>query len=376
MDDYTRLVIVSLLVSGVSALFSGCSQESVREPGVYVEKRSIVWEQLADSDVMVAVNGRGLTKRDFNALASLRCQLIALQQNRAYGGFPNKDVLGEMAAGLVMELIHHELFRQYAEKQAIKPSAEQVAVAERNFLRALKRPPTANFESVVELVSGDARELFRRIPYVDAQDQLLRQSVTTNDLDNVTDAEIAARERFVAEFDANADRLNAEQRKKLEAARQEIMAGADFAAVAAKCSEVSPEHGKEWQTVELGELPPDEDLAAWLKTAKVGEVSKPIDLPDGLGLVKLVSVGKGEAPQGAPLPDVYTLVKCTVRAFERMRYQDRPTMKNQLLVWKRQEAQKKLGTMLYDQAVIEYPNGTDFFPEFDKIYNEAQGGKE
>lgn len=375
MGDCRLLVFSLLLVSGVAALFSGCSEKSVREPGVYVEKKSIAWEQLADSDVMVAVNGVGLTKRDFNSLASLRCQLVALQQNRAFGGFPNKDVLGEMAAGLVMELIHHELFRQYAEQRAIKPSAEQVAEATRNLMTALRRPRGANFESVVEQVSGDARELFRRIPYVDAQDQLLRQSVTTNDLDNVTDAEIAARERFVAEFDANADRLNAEQRKKLESARLEIMAGADFAAVAAKCSEVSPEHGKEWQTVELGELPQDEDLAAWLKAAKVGEVSKPLDLPDGLGLVKLVSVGKGEAPQGAPLPDVYTLVKCTVHAFERMRYQDRPTMRSQLLTWKRQEAQKKLGTMLYDQAVIEYPNGTDFFPEFDRIYNETHGGQ-
>ena len=376
MGNSARLSFVSPLLLVVVALLSGCSEKPVREPGVYVEKKSITWEQLSDSDVMVAVNGRGLTKRDFNSLASLRCQLVALRQNRAYGGFPNKDVLGEMAAGLVMELIHHELFRQYAEKMAIRPSAEQIAEAARNLMAALRRPHSANFESVVEQVSGDARELFRQIPYVDAQDRLLRQSVTTNDLDTVTDEEIAARERFVAEFDANADRLNAEQRKKLETARKEIEAGVDFAVVAAKHSELSPEHGKEWQTVELGELPQDEDLANWLKTAKVGEVSKPLDLPDGLGLVKLVSVGKGEAPQGAPLPDVYTLVKCTVRAFERMQYQDRSTMKNQLLIWKREDAQKKLGTMLYEQAVIEYPNGTDFFPEFDKIYNEAQGGKE
>lgn len=376
MGKFARLFFISALVLAFTSFFSGCSEKPIREPGVYVEKKSVTWEQLADSDVMVAVNGVGLTKRDFNTLASLRCQLVALRQNQAFGGFPNKEVLGEMAAGLVMELIHHELFRQYAEKQSVKPSAEKVAEAMKDLMMALKRPRDANFDSVAGLVSGDARELFRQIPYVDAQDHLLRQSVTTNDLDSVTDEEITARERFVAEFDANADRLNAKQRKKLETARKEIMAGADFAAVAAKRSEVSPEHGKEWATVELGELPSDEDLATWLKTAKVGDVSKPLDLPDGLGLVKLVSVGKGEAPKGAPLPDVYTLVKCTVRAFERMQHQDRPTMKNQLLMWKRQEAQKKLGTMLYDQAVIEYPNGTDFFPEFDKIYNEAQGDKQ
>lgn len=376
MAKFTRRAAYLCIISAVTTLFCGCSDEPARTPGVYVEKRSVTWEQLADDDVMVAVNGRGLTKRDFNQLASLRCQLVALQQNRSFVGFPKKDVLGEMAAGLVMELIHHELFRQYAEKMAIRPSAEQVAEATKNLMSALRRPRGANFESVVALITDDARELFRQIPYTDAQDHLLRQSVTTNDLNNVTEEELSARLRFVADFDANADRLNAEQRRKLEVARVEIAAGGDFAAVTAKQAEVSPEHGKVWTAVELGELPPDEDLAKWLKTAKVGEISPPLDLPDGLGLVKLVSMGKGEAPPGAPLPDVYTLVKCTVRAFERMQYQDPPTMKNQLLVWKRQEAQKKLGTMLYDQAVIEYPNGTDFFPEFDKIYNEAQGGKE
>lgn len=325
---------------------------------------------------MVAVNGVGLTKRDFNRLVTLRCQLTALQRNTAYKGFPRKDALGEMAARFVMELIHHEMFRQYADRQSIRPTDEQVAEARKNLLKALKRPADADFESVAALVTEDARELFRRIPYEDARDHLLRKSVTTNDLDRVSDEELAARERYVAEFDANADRLNAEQRKKLDVARAEIAGGADFAEVAAKHSEISPEHGKSWVAVELGELPQEEDLAQWLKNAKAGDVSGPLDLPDGIGLVKVVSVTKGDAPAGAPIPDVYTLVKCTVKAFERMQYQDRPTMTRQLLTWKRQDAQQKLGTMLYEQAVIEYPNGTSFFPEFDRIYNEAQGGKQ
>lgn len=371
--SYSRTYLFVVLASGL--IFSGCSENINRKPGVYVEGAPTTWVSMSDDGVMVSVNGVSLTKRDFNTLASLRVLLSTMQRGKPSCALPGKEDLGEMAAGLVMELIHHELFRQYAEKNEIRPTDEQVAEAKRNMIAVLRLPRETDFESLSASFPPDLRELFRKMPYYDAQDHLLRQSVTTNDLSHVSDEEIAARERFVVEFDANAERLNAEQRQKLEVARKAIESGEDFGAVSARCSEVSPEHGTKWAAVELGELPQDEDLVGWLKTAKVGDVSGPLDLPDGLGLVKLVSMTKGEAPKDVEPPDVYVLVKCTVRAFEKMQYQDRPTMVRQLLAWKRQEAQKKLGMMLYEQAVIVYPNGTEFFPEFDRLYNESQGEK-
>ena len=51
----------------------------------------------------------------------------------------------------------------------------------------------------------------------------------------------------------------------------------------------------------------------------------------------------------------------------------REQMKRQLLLWKREEAQRTLGTMLSDRAVIEYPNGTNLF---DKVAVEAKGEKQ
>lgn len=369
----SRGIHFSRLFLGVLLLFlaSGCQESESRAPGIYVSDVSRAYAELGDKDVMVSVNGVGLTKADFTSLYRLRQQLFSLQRDGRLLSVTSDEAMPEMAASLVLELIHHELFRQYAERKGLSPSPEQVARSAKDFLRAIKHRENEDLRRIAASMEEQVRERFLAIPFEDARDHLLRQSVTTNDLDTVSEAEVAARERFVKAFDEDADRYNQGQRRKLAEARRQILGGREFNDVTREIAEVSPEHGARWATVELGELPPDEDLCNWLKKAKVGDVSEPLDLPDGLGIVKLVSMGKGEAPKGVPPPDTYVLVKCTLFAHERMRYQDPQQMRRQLLLWKREDAQKKLGTMLYGEAVIEYPNGTSFFPEFDKAYNES-----
>ena len=274
--------------------------------------------------------------------------------------------------GLMLQLIHHALFRQYAGEIGAIPSDVQVQAAGEALLAALNRR-NSTIESLAKAIGGDAGELFRKVPYIDAQDALLRQSVTTNDLDHVSDAEIKEREDFVAKFDANAESLNSKARARLAEARQRILSGADFAKEARNIAEaVNPQYGEKWGRFEIQEFPADEELHKWLLTAKAGDISNPLDLDDGIAIVKVVERGKGEAPEGIEPPDAFTLVRCTTQAFEKMRYQDRAQMTEQLLQWKREDAQKILGTMLTDRAVIEYPNGTNLF---DNVAAEAKKGK-
>ena len=55
-----------------------------------------------------------------------------------------------------------------------------------------------------------------------------------------------------------------------------------------------------------------------------------------------------------------------------MRHQNRAEMTRQLLLWKREDAQRVLGEMLTSRAVIEYPNGTNLF---DTVAAEAVEGE-
>lgn len=358
---------ISVVIVGLLSLFLvGCGDESggvLKSPGLYVNEnaRNSILE-LADSDAVLVVNGERLTKRDFDAQLRLNESIWSLASGKP---LPSEELLAELSVGrgqwIAYELIHHALFRQYAERMNIVPDSEQVELAEREFVASFRKMKFDSVATMARMVGGDAGDLMLKIPYVNAQDALLRQSVTTNDLDSVSEAELEARRKFVAAFDANAEAMNAKAKERLLKAKAEILAGADFAEVTKKYAEVNPGYGSKWGTFILAETASEEDLHDWLAKAQVGDISDPVDTDDGLSIVKLVAKGKGDAPPGAEPPDTYTMVRCTVKACEKMRYQDKAEMTRQLLIWKRQDAQKVLGEKLMSEAVIEYPNGTNLF---------------
>ena len=346
--------------------FSGCSRgsEGHTTPGVYVaEGQGKFISDMKPDDVIVIVNGDKLTKRDFDALMRVRTAIFQLKSKidiEDVDGAPVQEFVLNNQFGIVPELIHHKLFAQYAAEKGIVPSDDAVAAARERFAGNVLRR-VDELGRLADRLGGEAGRLFLQIPYVDAQDALLRQSMSTNDLNTVSDEEVSAAQARIAEWDKNADRNNEESRKRLSAARAEIDAGGDFAEVTRKYAQVSPEHGKAWATFELGELPQDEDLYKWLVTAKAGDVSPPLDIDDGIAIVKLVEIGKGEAPQGAVRPDTYKLVKCTAYAYQYIQHLERPELVRELIKAKMGNAQRALGTMLMGRAVLEYPNGTNFF---------------
>lgn len=336
-----------------------------RSPGLYVNssvKRSIL--ELAPSEVVLVVNGEKLTKRDFDVQLRLKESLWSLANGDE---LPSDEVLAAQSVmhgqWVAFELIHHAMFDQYAKRIGAVPDSAAVRNAEAEFLASFRKCRFGSLTEIARCVGGEAGEKILRIPYINAQDAILRQSVTTNDLDHVSEGELEARRKFVEAFDANADAMNAKAAERLLKAKAEIESGGDFAEVTRRYAEVHPEYGRAWGTFLLGEMASEEDLHAWLAKAKVGEISGPVDTDDGLAIVKLVAKGKGEAPKGVEPPDAYTLVRCTVQACERMRHQDRAEMSRQLLEWKRQDAQKVLGEKLMSEAVIEYPNGTNLFTQ-------------
>ena len=346
----------------------GCSDESWRhkKPGVYVaEGKAKTIAEMAPGDVVVIVNGEKVTKADYDALLRVRTAIFQLQKKIDVEDLQNdlvRQFIATVEPFIVMELVHHKMFAQYAREKGIVPSAEDVSRARNEFVQSLKRRPedVERGRRRLDRVAGDC---FDRIPYVNAQDALLRRSVATNDIDNVTEAEIARLTAHMEKWNSTADGNNAESKRRLAKARAEIDAGVSFAEAAKKYAQVHPEYGAKWETVELGELPQDEDLYKWLVKAKVGEISPPLDLEDGLAIVKLESIGKGDAPRGVPKPDVYTLVRCTAYAYQYVEHLERPKKIQEILNEKRSAAQKTLGTMLTARAVLEYPNGTNFFGE-------------
>ena len=124
------------------------------------------------------------------------------------------------------------------------------------------------------------------------------------------------------------------------------------------------EQGKEWITVQLEELNAEGEkgLREWLKNAEMGDISDPIDFDDGVSIVGVVRKGEGEAPEGVVGPTLYTLVRCTMLARNNMEVPTADEVRKAVLEFKRGEARREVFTNLYHAATIEFPNGTNFFP--------------
>ena len=374
-----KIPLISALISTLFVV--GCSGDENssdlikvhhKTPGLYInEECNATIDELALDDPVLIVNGEKITRRDFEALVLLRDRIWRIHQNVGFIASPSElnDFRYQVGNSAMLELIQRALFRQYAEANGIIPPQEKINEARKALLKSLRKS-YSNMSDIADAIGGDAGKLFLSIPYTDAQNAMSRQSVTTNDLDNVSENEIKRRIDFVKRFDANAEAMNKLSRERLMEVKKRVLAGADIVEEAKNITDsIFPEYAKKWGTFEIQEFPPEEELHKWLLSAKPGEISDPLDTEDGIAIVKLVEKSKGKAPPGAPIPDVYCLVRCTVKACEKMKYQNPEEMKEQLLLWKRQDAQKALGVMLTEKAIIEYPNGTNLF---NRIIQEEQ----
>lgn len=365
--------MVSAIILGL-IFISACSQESQPDkkvlsnhptkPGLYInDKRSVSIADLELDDPILYVNCEAVTKRDFEALLVLHDRLWRIKQNVPF--IVSKEEMEQfrhqVGNAMMLELIQRALFRQYAKEKGIVPQEDEIRASTERFLKSLRKSGS-KMSDLADAIGGDAGKLFKEIPYIDVQDAMLRQSVTTNDLSFVTKDEMARRIDFVKRFDANAEAMNERARKRLREARERILAGADIADEAKSIFDtVHPEYAEKWGRFEIQEFPSDEDVHKWLLTANAGDISEPLDVEDGIAIIKVLERGRGEAPPGQEPPLAFTLVRCTVKALEKMRYQTPDEMRRQILIWKQQEAQKKLGMTLIEKAVIEYPNGTNLF---------------
>ena len=154
---------------------------------------------------------------------------------------------------------------------------------------------------------------------------------------------------------------NALVRSQIVAARKEVAGGRKFEDVAARYSREGREEALEWESYQLGELPEESPLRQFLAKAKAGEISDLIEWDDGLMFVKVLKVKKGDAPDGEVEPDEYEIGRIVVNIWDRPDDMTRDEVRAELLKWKEQKAQESLGERLFREAVLEFPNGTNWF---------------
>ena len=367
---------VSGLVLALAFAFLGCSDDHSAS-GASAQGKVMFIDQMAPSDVFAVVNGRKLTKQDY-----LDYRVLAESLYRVKKGLPasgdNQDVSRYMRMierTLPSELISRQLMLDGAEKAGVLATAEDRENAGNELLFSLKRP----FKSVNALarkIGPDAGKLLLKVVGETAQIDAFRRQSATNDIMTVSESEIKMVQDRLVQWNANADRLNAKSRKKAMRFREAALKpGADFEKLTHQHAKVSPEFGKFWESFQLGELDDGEPLKLWLATAKEGDLSEPIDLDDGIAIVKLLKKTVSRIPGESTVVIDFDLARCTFRAYQHLKEQTAEELATDIRNGKIREAQKELGTKLWEAAVFEYPHGEQFFPSPEEPKKESVKGK-
>lgn len=359
-----------------SLLFCGCSADTEqlqqKKPGVYISGVAKTVDEMASEDVIVSINGKKITKKDFADFQHLQEKLYKVVNFRE--GELDKKASWFVKANeqrVIPILMRSEFVRQAANESQIKVSPLEFDEVAKVLLPkyGFKTSDFNKAASKLDKLSSD--QLYNII----SQEALLKKVVRHYADDKwftVSPQEVTNQFDYVKKFNDTADKMNRRAKELLLKARAEILSGALFADVAKRYSELHPDQGKEWQIVELDDLSSEgeRDLRKWLATADTGDISEPMDFDDGISIVGVVRKGEGESPQGVTPPVLYTLVRCTMYARQNMVIPTYDEVVASIREAKELEAMKEVGQQFHDKAVLEFPNGTNFFNRVTGVINE------
>ena len=365
-------LFLGLLV--VCALVAGCTDEQ-KEPGVYVdEAKSILMKDLSPRDVIVRVNGKEITKRDFQVRRSLHEKVYRLHNNYELAG-KNKRVRNHIRAiegGIPDEYIRHELYRQAADAEGVAVPEKLLNSEFKKFLQHIGKPK-ASKEDVAAMLGKEEFGVLMAFMRDAIRAEILRDKLATNGYYVVSDEMVSNHLDKISRWNANAKRLNDKARTKALNFKKKVLAGADFAELGQKTAQIRPEYAKEWDSIQIMELNEDAaELRDWLKAANVGDISDPLDFDDGIAIVKVLDKTQAPVPKGAPPAFDYSLARCTFKAYQFTQEETADEVRRNFRIELQNALMQKLGEKLWKAAVIEFPNGVDFFGKVSKTPDDVE----
>lgn len=223
------------------------------------------------------------------------------------------------------------------------------------------RHPNESFDAYVGKLPEEEGEELRKQVFCDARDEVFLRNWVTNDIEYVSATEVSNHIASVQHYNERVVALNSESKKRAAAAKAEILAGASFYEVATNRTDIFLEDARFWDVVEIGEFEPDEDIFKFLASAKAGDISDPLDLDDGIGIVGVLQKEQEKQEDGT-VSDLYTLVRCMFNGYDAIEESDDvESVRKLLLERKMNDAKQALLTELFTTAKIEYPFGNKLF---------------
>lgn len=369
-----RNIAISFVLLAVFA--GGCGRNDVGEKVGNGQGDVVDPCHRRDSDVLVVVNGAPVRCGDFKRRLDLERAIVKYRVLQKSNGKAREedvskyldDYSKDRMPRLVSELVNNLLLSQTMSKHGLVISNEVAEKTIRNASRAFGVKKDGEKGVSARIGFSDAAYIRDQLLYP-LRYKILREYMYP-DCRTVTEKEVDEGLERQNRYYARAIASNTVTYATCSNVLAQIKAGTiDFLSAAKKYSQVgSAEDAEEGEEFDGEDFAPEDEeykkhlakLKKWAYSAKIGSVSGPWEMEDGLSIVKLLARSEG----GAGVEDEPEEVKLARITFIMLEPEPEPRtrefVRESLLKWKANRAQKQMFEKLHAETKLEYPLGTNF----------------
>ena len=349
----------------VCALFCiGCSDDSSKKSTREKDRNArSALSGIKDDAVLLRIGTNDFTKADFMRLCSLRRQFLELA---------NKGNLKDMKANVdptVVEMhtldaypsktMTETVLREYAATNGIRATDADRREARQAFQLGCQND-FVSWNAFVKNFEDEAREqLDEEIESAALLGAIRRDFFTRNKI-VVSDEEVADCKKWTADYNARAMMTNAVIWATASNVWKSIVAGTTTLEEAANKyseDENDVENG-EWASFSLDAFSDEPELAKTISRMSPGDITPPIEGDNGLMILKLVAIEKGEKPSE---PLRFTLSRIFFHLPEFYSLVAEEDLKREMLTTKKEKTFAAFVEALTKAVKLEYVSGEDIF---------------
>jgi len=372
------MMIVTLLVLLLG--FMGCSDKNGQEVegGNKEEEKSkkiveegvpLTLQEMQPENVVLRINGEPLTKGDLEN--RLKMMLNMVQRSPNMSSQERGAVAKRLKGKFISRYISKQLMIEDAQKKKLLTEAELVEKAKKNFSdiarsigsnsKALERMKDVKFLESLKVEAKEQAWILSSISLITE-----KAVVTDEFLQAVTEG--LDKERIAIE------KRDRETVKKLNQIREEIISGADFGKLADKhseCPRASIGSGGYWGEFQLKEFDTQE-VRDGVASLKVGEISAVLADDEGFHIIKRLEQGEYFTKPSGGADSYYSLAHIFKQREPQLAMgETAEDLKDILFEQKKDSMVNDFIEKLKQEAVIEYPHGTNLWTRIKKVSNNA-----
>lgn len=376
-----RKSVYLILFASLLAVLSACNKESTeqqltsnRPAGVYIGEGNQALTNLPPEAVLLKVNGFSFTRHDFDIDQAVYGKIMSFLRNGKIDAESSdmRKLQYIRSPKVLNTVLRRELFNQEAHRRGMKASDEAISYRRKELESAIRASSTGTnnvvtIEELAKMMGPECGKYFLGNLAKDAENLELSWNVGGQKV-QVSEDDVTAGSNRLAQANALVTTTNSILMARLQKALERVKSGEDFAKVGAELSMFEKGEAKDWGTfsIENFESTDYPDMAEFLKKhPKPGTVAGPFQCDDGVSIVKVLSVEKGEKKESDE-DDVadatrFRLARISVETFEMHKSFSRAEIRKILEDKKRQRFEVEFGKQLFAAAVIEFPCGTNLF---------------